>query len=338
MGALKIPVQMIPDLEVRTISVITGWPGATPQDVEKEILIEQERYLRTIPNLKRMTSYAEMGEASIEMEFPFGIEVNDALLDVNNALSQVPSYPENVDQPRILANSFSNNAFMYFTLRPQKENPLKLDMDLVRDYAEDYIRPRMETVPGISEVRVGGGAARQIQIKIDPAKLAQRGISITQVRNAIRVLRSIQATIIGLIGIPLCTIAAFLGLLLFDRTINVISLAGVAFAIGMTVDNAIVVLESIMQAKHKGVSRFKAAIIGVQDVWPAVLASTATTVLVFAPILFVQQEAGQLYSDYCDRYLRSNHYFNAGCHICCPCCIGQSQSTRNCRSKANSTV
>lgn len=440
-GALKIPVQMIPDLEVRTISVSTGWAGATPQDVEKEILIEQERYLRSLPNLKRMTSYAQMGEASIELEFPFGVDVSDALLDVNNALSQVPSYPENVDQPRLLASSFSSNAFMYFTLRPQKGNPLGLDMDLIRDYAEDYVRPRMETVPGVSEVRVGGGAARQIQIKIDPSRLAQRGISLTQVRNAVRqrnrdasagdieggkerflvrmigrfkrveelesliiarqgetniylsdvatveldhfetrsvsyyngertlsmsvrresgsnvidiksqmlqvveqinqdllqqnglelsltsddvkyvqsslqnvwfnlglgallatlvmylFLRSTQATIIGVMGIPLCTIAAFLGLLMFDRTINVISLAGVAFAIGMTVDNSIVVLESIMQAKKKGVTRFKAAVSGVQEVWSAVLASTTTTVLVFAPILLVQQEAGQLYSD-----------------------------------------
>jgi len=440
-GALKIPVQMIPDLEVRTIRVSTGWPGATPQDVEKEILIEQERYLRSLPNLKRMTSYAEMGSASIELEFPFGVEVSDALLSVNNALSQVPSYPENVDQPRIFSSSFSSNAFMYFTLRPQEGNPLGLDMDLIRDYAEDYVRPRMETVPGVSEVSVGGGAARQIQIKVDPSRLAQRGISLIQVRNAIRqrnrdasagdiesdkerflvrmigrfeqidelktlviaresdtniylgdvatieldhfetrgisfyngertlslavrresgsnvidikekmlevveqinaellqynglelkltsddvkyvqtslenvwfnltlgailatlimylFLRSTQATIIGVLGIPLCTIAAFLGLLLFDRTINVISLAGVAFAIGMTVDNSIVVLESIMQAKKKGITRLEAAVKGVTEVWPAVLASTATTVLVFAPILFVQQEAGQLYSD-----------------------------------------
>ncbi|MCW8879841.1 MAG: efflux RND transporter permease subunit [Kangiellaceae bacterium] len=440
-GALKIPVQMIPDLEVRTIRVATGWSGATPQDVEKEILIEQERYLRSLPNLKRMTSYAEMGSASIELEFPFGVDVSDALLSVNNALSQVPSYPENVDQPRIFASSFSSNAFMYFTLRPQEGNPLELDMDLIRDYAEDYVRPRMETVPGVSEVRLGGGAARQIQIKIDPSRIAQRGISLAQVRNAIRqrnkdasagdiesgkerylirmigrfkqvdelesliisreananiylgdvatisldhfetrsisyfngertlsmsvrresgsnvvdikskmldvveqinkdllqhnglelkltsddvkyvqsslknvwfnlalgailatlvmyiFLRSTQATIIGVLGIPLCTIAAFLGLLLFNRTINVISLAGVAFAIGMTVDNSIVVLESIMQAKKKGISRLRAAVSGVQEVWPAVLASTTTTVLVFAPILFVQQEAGQLYSD-----------------------------------------
>ncbi|GAA0813166.1 efflux RND transporter permease subunit [Colwellia asteriadis] len=440
-AALKIPVQMIPDLEVRTITVQTGWSGATPQDVEKEILIEQERYLRSLPNLQRMISYAEMGEATIELEFPFGVNISDALLNVNNALSQVPTYPENVDQPRLLSSSFSSNAFMYFVLKPQVGNPLQLDMDLIKDYAEDYIRPRMESVAGVSEVRVGGGSAKQIQIKVDPAKLAQRGISLSQVRSAIRnrnadasagdiesgkerylmrmvgrfthlseledlillrqgnanillkdvaevsldhfetrglsynngertislsvrresgsnvlaikeqmltvveqinsdllqhngltlvllsddvkyvhsslenvwinlalgallatlvmyfFLRSGRATLVGVLGIPICTIAAFLGLMLFNRTINVISLAGVAFAIGMTVDNSIVVLESIMQAKQRGLSKLKAAITGVTDVWPAVLASTATTILVFAPILFVQQEAGQLYSD-----------------------------------------
>ena len=113
-SALRIPVQMIPDLEVRTVSVRTGWPGATPQDIEKEILIEQERYLRTVPNLQRMLSSAETGRASIELEFPFGVDINETLIEVSNALSQVSSYPENVDQPRLFSSSFSENAFMFF--------------------------------------------------------------------------------------------------------------------------------------------------------------------------------------------------------------------------------
>ena len=440
-AALRIPVQMIPDLEVRTISVVTGWPGATPQDVEKEILIEQERYLRTLPNLKRMVSRASTGSAQIELEFPFGVDVNEALIRVSNALSQVSSYPENVDQPRLFSSSFSNNAFMYFRLMPLAGNPLNLDMDMLRDYAEDFVRPQMERVPGVSEVGVSGGAERQIQVLVDPARLAQRGISLTQVRDTIRArnrdssagdidsgkrryllrvvgrfeqlselenliltqqgdnqvrlkdvatlvldhfevrelsfadgeqtlglsvrrepgsnviaikeamlqvvaqinrdmlasnglqlmlisddvryvedsirnvwvnlalgaalatgvmylfLRSGSATLVGVIGVPICTIAAFIGLLAFGRTINVISLAGIAFAIGMTLDNTIVVLESIEQAKQRGLDRIEAAIRGVRDVWPAVLASTLTTVLVFMPILFIEQEAGQLYSD-----------------------------------------
>ena len=55
-AVLRIPVQMIPDLEVRTVTVRTYWPGATPQDIEKEILIEQEEHLRNVPGLQRMTS------------------------------------------------------------------------------------------------------------------------------------------------------------------------------------------------------------------------------------------------------------------------------------------
>jgi len=440
-AAFKIPVQMIPDLEVRTISVQTGWPGATPQDVEKEILIEQERYLRGLPNLKRMISFAQMGSANIELEFPFGVNASDALIRVNNALSQVPSYPENVDQPRVFSSSFSGNAFMYFSLKPLDGNPLALDVDMLGDFAEDFIRPRMESVQGVSEIGIGGAAQRQVQIEVDASKLANRNISLVELRTAIRnrnknasagdletgksryllrvigrfeqldelenliirsdsganvllkdvakikldhfetrsmafsdgerrislsvrresgsnvlaikdamipvvkelnqqllkqnglelelmsddvkyvrsslenvwfnlilgallatlvmyfFLRSAKATLVGVMGIPICTIAAFLALMVFGRTINVISLAGIAFAIGMTVDNTIVVLESIIATRNKGLNRLQAAIQGVKEVWPAVLASTATTVLVFAPILFVVQEAGQLYSD-----------------------------------------
>jgi multidrug efflux pump subunit AcrB len=438
--AQRMPVQMIPNLETRIISVVTGWPGATPQDIEKEILLEQERYLRSIPNLSRMESSATMGEAVVELEFRFGIDENEALIRVSNALSQVSSYPENVDQPRLFSESFSENAFMYFAVLPKLGNPQHLDMDMISNFIDDNVRPRLERVPGVSQITMSG-TLRQIQIHVDPARLAQRDISINDVNTAIRArnkdisagdindgkrryllrtkgrfdqvedikdlilahrdgsnirlsdvaevrldhyekrgfaivngepaftmavkreqgsnvidikyamleeieklkidllepnglriskigddvryvessvknvfinlcigallatlvmyffLRSGRATLICLMGIPVCTIASFIGLATFDRTINVISLAGIAFAIGMTVDNSIVVLESIEQARRRGLDRLEAAITGVKEVWSAVLASSSTTVLVFSPILFIEEEAGQLYSD-----------------------------------------
>ena len=154
MAALRIPVQMIPDLEVRTITVRTAWPGATPQDIEKEIVIEQEEYLRSIPGLQRLISSSSFGRASIELEFPFGIDLNETLINVNNALSQVPSYPINVDEPRIYATSFSSNSFMYFRVSPLPGNPRKLDMVLMQDFIDDNVRTRMGTVPGVSLVNV----------------------------------------------------------------------------------------------------------------------------------------------------------------------------------------
>ncbi len=441
LAAMRVPVQMIPDLEVRTITIQTRWPGATPQDVEKEIVIEQEEYLRNLPSLQRMISQASTGEAVVELEFPFGTDINEALIRVNNALSQVPAYPENVDEPVLFTNSFSENAFLYFAVMPVDGNPLKLDMNMMRDFVDDEVRTRMERVPGVSQVELRGGAERQIQILVDPARLAQRGVTLTELRDAVRsrnrdisggdldsgkrryllrtvgrfdtigefsdlilrrdgdaivrlrdvaeielghfeirgrsfsagepsltlavrretgsnviaikeavlpvvdrlreevlepaglgielvtddvryveasvanvwqnlaigavlatavmflFLRSMPATLVGMCGIPICTVAAFIGLLVAGRTINVISLAGVAFAIGMTLDNTIVVLENIERERQKGLRAFDAALAGVHAVWPAVLASTLTTIFVFAPVLFVQQEAGQLYSD-----------------------------------------
>jgi multidrug efflux pump subunit AcrB len=441
LSIFNIPVQMIPDLDARVISIRTIWPGASPQDVEKEIIIEQERYLRRIPGLERMTSTANTGSAEIELEFPFSIRVEEALLNVNNALSQVPDYPENVDQPTIKAEAFSSNSFMFFRLMPRTGDFTEEDILKLRDWAEEYVQIPMERVPGVSSVTMRGGASRQINIYVDPAKLAEHAIRLMDLRAAIRArnrdvsggdldsgkrryllrtigrfediedlenlviaerdgafirlrdlgyaklgfgeirnyaysegkpilsfavnrqmgsnvidikrhmlatveklnqsilkdkglqllrtaddvvyvtdaisvvqrnlaigallalavlflfLRSMSATLIGAIGIPICALAAFLGFLVSGRTLNVISLAGVAFAIGMTLDNNIVVLENIYRHLNMGKQRLQAALDGVREVWPAVLAGTLTTVCVFLPIIFVQEEAGQLYSD-----------------------------------------
>ena len=59
-----------------------------------------------------MESFAETGVSYVELDFPFGVDINETLIEVSNALSQVPSYPENVDQPSIRSSSFSENAFM----------------------------------------------------------------------------------------------------------------------------------------------------------------------------------------------------------------------------------
>ncbi len=441
LAIFNVPVQMIPDLDARVVSIRTTWPGASPQDVEKEILVEQEKYLGRIPGLDRMVSTANTGKAEIELEFPFSVGIEEALLNVNNALSQVPGYPENVDQPSIKAEAFSSNSFMYFRLMPVSGDFTEEDILKLRDWVEEYVQTPMERVAGVSSVGLRGGASRQVKVYVDPVKLAERGIRLADLRAAIRArnrdvsggdldsgkrryllrtigrfetleelenlviaerdgafirlrdlghaelgyeevrsyaysegkpilafavsrqigsnvieikkdmletvadlnagvledkglrlvrtaddvvyvteavttvqrnlaigavlaigvlflfLRSVPATLIGAVGIPICTLAAFLGLLVAGRTINVISLAGVAFAIGMTLDNNIVVLENIYRHLNMGKQRMQAALEGVREVWPAVLASTLTTVAVFLPVVFIEEEAGQLYSD-----------------------------------------
>ena len=152
----RIPKQMIPDLDVRTVRVRTTWPGATPQDIEKEIIIEQEDYLRNIIGLERMISEARMGQARIELEFSHGADLNEILIRVNNALTQVPSYPENVDEPRIITSSYSNNPFMFFRVTPLPGNPMNVDVHLMRDFVQDYVAAQIERHGRVGGRSLGG--------------------------------------------------------------------------------------------------------------------------------------------------------------------------------------
>ena len=110
-------------------------------------------------------------------------------------------------------------------------------------------------------------------------------------------LRSAPATLVVSLSIPVSIVATFVVMALTGRTLNVISLAGIAFAVGMIVDAAIVVLENIFRLREAGKSRREAAYQGAKQVWGAILVSALTTVLVFIPILIMQLEAGQLFRD-----------------------------------------
>ena len=110
-------------------------------------------------------------------------------------------------------------------------------------------------------------------------------------------LRSIRATFNVSIAIPVSVIGAFVAMAALGRSINVVSLAGLAFAVGMVVDAAIVILENIFRKHEQGHSARYAAIEGARQVWGAVLVSALTTVMVFIPILVSRLEIGQLFRD-----------------------------------------
>ena len=110
-------------------------------------------------------------------------------------------------------------------------------------------------------------------------------------------LRKFRATFIVALAIPASLLATFVIIDAAGRTLNVISLAGLAFAVGMVLDAAIIALENIVRLREKGLSPTDAAQQGTNQVWGALLASTATTVAIFLPIVFLQDEAGQLFAD-----------------------------------------
>lgn len=110
-------------------------------------------------------------------------------------------------------------------------------------------------------------------------------------------LRSVRPTFIIAIAIPISVIGTFVVMYMAGRNLNVISLAGLSFATGMVVDNAIVVLENTDRHLANGEPLLRATYNAVREVWGAILSSTLTTIGVFAPILTIQEEAGQLFYD-----------------------------------------
>lgn len=141
----------------------------------------------------------------------------------------------------------------------------------------------------------------------DETKYIYRSIAMVQTNLALGILlaigvlwwflRRLRATLMVALAIPSSVITSFILLDAADRTLNVISLAGLAFAVGMVLDAAIIVLENIVRLREKGQSPQQASLGGTIQVWGALLASTATTVAIFLPVVFLKDESGQLFAD-----------------------------------------
>ncbi|MCZ6834235.1 MAG: efflux RND transporter permease subunit, partial [Planctomycetota bacterium] len=415
----RIPIQLTPNVEDTIVTVSTFWEGASPEEVELEIIDKQEERLIGIPSLREITSSANQSSGSIRLEFAQGTLKSEALREVNIKLREVSDYPENVDEPVISASDRQHRDYiawiMFFTSDPD------FDVRTLRDFALDRIEPILERVQGVSEINVLGGREREAQIQFDPIRLAQYKItprdfvqkiresnrnvsagalqdgklnvrlrtmgqfkSLKQVEetiiahseggpiyirdvadvvmsfkeasgfvrakgvpviamnaqrevgsNVIEVMKGLKAAInqlnapggaldekarelglqgklylnqsydqtgyiedalvlvrnniwiggilatlvlilflrslrsVGIIAmaIPISVIGAVVVMVSMGRSINVISLAGMAFAVGMVVDNAIVVLENIFRHREMGKSRRQAASDGATEVW-----------------------------------------------------------------------
>src|SRR5687768_1717915 len=452
-GFFRVPVQLTPNVDQPVISVTTRWFGASPQEVEQEILEEQEELLKTLSGLREMTSEAFEGEGTVRLEFYVGVDKEAALNEVRDKLGQVQEYPQEVDRPIIESvDSGSRDWIAWMLVRPVGNDASKLkpgagfsgDVTELQTFLEDFVKPELERGEGVESVQVLGGREREMQVRVDLEKLASRGITLDEFNEALRqenlnvsagaipqgkrdvtvralgqyddpeqinstvvgwtragapvyvrdvaevgigfkrqisfvrsegesvmalnakretgtnvlevmenlkrqidkvnkevlgpkgwglelhhvddqtvyveraveqatddlligaglaavvlflTLRSFGATLVVAISIPISVIGTFLGMALTGRNLNVISMAGLSFAIGMGVDNTIVVLENIFRHREMGKDRFRAALEGTREVWGAIVAATLANIAVFLPVVFIKEEAGQLFQD-----------------------------------------
>lgn len=442
-GALslrQLPLQLFPDIERPTISIFTNWRGASPEEVEAELLEPQEQVLQGLPGVEEVNGNAGPGGSQVFLTFAIGTDMKAALVDVIGRMSRLPPLPRDVDRPVVQLGGAENDSnqnlsFFFVQLLPGTPGPIENYRRLI----EDVVKPRIESVPGVAVVNIQAGPPDDVRITVDLARAAALGIGIPDIarqaasatnvsagrldvgrrqysvrytgryeaedlgqlvltwrdgqpvriadlatvelrpperdffsyqngnpaigleirrapganvlgtleevkkvvaglregplkarglgieqsfdaslfiRRAVNLLienlvvgallalacvwwfmRDTRATVLIATTIPVCLLATFCALHLGGRSINVISLAGLAFAVGMVVEGAIVVSGNIIRLKESGMPISQAAHEGTAQVVPALFASTTTTIAVFLPVLFLKDVEGQIFAD-----------------------------------------
>jgi multidrug efflux pump subunit AcrB len=438
---IKLPIQLFPNIDEPVISIFTSWRAAAPAEIESEIIEPQERALQGLRGMQSLNAFANQGSAFLNLKFAVGTDMQATMLEVISRMNQLPPLPRDAQAPQISLGEDGGNgpnntlSWFFVQLLPGTPGPI----DNYRRPIEELFRSRVESIPGVANVRVNFGSEEELQIVFDPARAAELGIQIpriaqvagsaadvsggfvdigrrqytvrfagkyavdqfadlviewrdgrpvrlgdvatVQVRrgdrtdsvlqngnpaigvqimkendanvletlNAVKrevesmrenelqrlglsiaqsfdpsvfidqaidmvtgnlfagillavavlwyFVRDRRATLLVGLSIPICLTVTLVMLYAFGRTLNVISLAGLAFGVGQSLDTAIVMLEAIAQQRDKGLGRVEATLAGARQVWPALLASTVTAVIVFLPIVFMRDAVSQLFAD-----------------------------------------
>jgi multidrug efflux pump subunit AcrB len=190
----------------------------------------------------------------------------------------------------------------------QNNNPamaIRVDRESGANVLETLIKVKAE----VARLREGPLAAEGLTIaqSFDASVFIYRAINLVRNNLVLGVLlavgilwwflRQMRATLLVAIAIPLSLLSTFVVLAIAGRSLNVISLAGLAFAVGMVLDAAIIVLENVVRLREGGMGPHEGSLVGTRQVWGALVASTATTVAIFLPVIFLEDVEGQLFAD-----------------------------------------
>ena len=429
----KIPIDLLPDIETNSIMVITTYEGASASDIETNVTRPLENMLNTVSNLKKITSASRENRSIITLEFNFGEDIDVLTNDVRDKLNMVkPFMPDGADDPVIFKFSTDMIPVMIISARADKSLPGLYQI------LDDNLANPLARIKGVGSVSVSGAPEREIQVYVDPVKLAaynltveglaqsvrmenlntsagtmdvgsetyslrvqgefkdvselnrivvgsfmgksvylsdvavvsdsfkermqesytngtqgaivvvqkQSGANTVNIANEIiKTLPSLQknlppdvetdimfntaeniqqtingltetvlyafifvvlvvlfflgrwrATIIIILTIPISLIASFIYLYATGGSLNIISLSSLSIAIGMVVDDAIVVLENITTHIEKGSSPKSASIHGTNEVSLSVVASTITVIAVFFPLTMITGMMGVMFA------------------------------------------
>ncbi|NLY88940.1 MAG: efflux RND transporter permease subunit [Firmicutes bacterium] len=172
----RLDMALLPNMTIPVAAVITTYEGAGPYEVESMITRPLEQTLTTVSNVTGVTSTSASGTSLVVLEFDWGVDMDFALLDVREKIDMIKGFlPDGAEDPMVLKFDPSMMPMMNLALSG------KAGLAKLKQIAEDEISPRLERIPGVASVGVGGGLVRQITIDIDQEKLNAYGLSLQNV-------------------------------------------------------------------------------------------------------------------------------------------------------------
>ena len=439
-----IPIQMSPDIEKPILQVRMSWSGASPEDVDREIVSRLETELSGLSGVEDIASRSDTGRARTTLTYSVGTDMDKALTMLLSELSGITDLPDEATAPQVRTSNSDDSPIARLALTATQESDV--DVENLGNFLEDGIVAPLERVSGVAEIFLYGGGRREMRVEINPNDLIRYNLGLPQVLQALRqasatlsvgtiergkrtytvrtqanlftpqtagqivvrndlsasgqlapvllsdiatirlvtkkrtsfrrlngkdavilnalreqnsnvvetmttlravidelnteilqprglnlrvvydetdyiasaidlvkqniwiggllaltililFLRSFAPTFIIFMAIPTSVIGTFVAMAGLGMSINVISLAGLAFAVGMVVDASIVSQENIYRLRQKGFSAPQAAFHGARQVWAPILGSALTTVVVFVPVIMLKLPVGQLFRD-----------------------------------------
>ena len=175
----KIPLRQFPDIERSEITIDTIYPGAASEIIETKITEIIEGQISGIDGIDSISSVSRDGRSKVTIEFKAKKEINEAANDVRDAVSRIiDNLPNDSNPPEISKIDSDANAIMWLNLTSDDINQLELT-----DYAERFIVDRLSVIPGVAKVRISGGKKKSLRIWVDPIKLSQYGIAVTEIEQ-----------------------------------------------------------------------------------------------------------------------------------------------------------
>jgi HAE1 family hydrophobic/amphiphilic exporter-1 len=173
----RLPIDMMPDVEIPVLSIVTEYPGASPETVEREVTKKIEEAVNPISGVKHVQSVSREGLSSVIVEFNLEVKINDVSQEARAKISAIRrELPDGMKEPVIQKFDFNAMPIISLAVRSKVLSPRDLTT-----LADRKIKRRLEGIAGVAKAKLVGSSKREVAVNLDPARLQALGMGVDEV-------------------------------------------------------------------------------------------------------------------------------------------------------------